>query len=345
MVVFGSVKGSPGVTCLAAGVAASWQRAVRPGASRRRTDEVDGGGDGRWRRPLLLVEADPSGGVLAARAGLGLTPGLTSLAAQARGGELSVELIARHMQVLPSGAAVLLGPIGADQARSVVSVLGGGVARFVRSRPDEEMVLVDAGRLDTDSPASPMVAVADGVVLVVRSDGEGVGQAAAWLRSRPELGGRVAFVLRAPTWGAEFVAREIANELGVAILSRLPEDLGAGAQAVTGPAGRGAARSGWWRAVAQVTGQVARLRPLVQGGPLVRASIQRSSTSGRPSARSAPRSSLLAGGSVGGGTGGDGPPDDGPGPGPGWSRPAADPATVEAAGRPGAFPVQVWGRS
>ena len=57
-----SAHGSPGVTTTALTLAATWPE----------------------DRPCLLVEADPFGGVIGARYGLGDTPGLSSLAAVAR---------------------------------------------------------------------------------------------------------------------------------------------------------------------------------------------------------------------------------------------------------------------
>lgn len=268
LVVFGSVKGSPGVSCLTAGVAACWLRREAGHSSDDGPGRSDRGGARSAVRPVVLVEADPAGGVLATRAGLPPLPGLAGLAAQARGAALSAGGVARHAQVLPSGAAVLVGPVGGDQASSVLDVLAEAVARFARSRPDMETLLVDAGRLDIDTAAWPLVDGADGLVLVVRADAEGLGQAASWLGARPELAGRVALVLRAPSAGPEFPPREVVDELGLAVLARLPTDPVSAGRAVAGPSGRGAARSAWWRAVGQVTEQVCRLRPLVFNDPV-----------------------------------------------------------------------------
>ena len=64
---------------------------------------------------MLLVEADPAGGTLAAGSGWPPEPSLVSLAAAARrGGEPS--LVWDHCQQLPGGAAVLAGP-SLDRAR------------------------------------------------------------------------------------------------------------------------------------------------------------------------------------------------------------------------------------
>lgn len=260
-IVFGSVKGSPGVSCLTAGVAACLRR-----------DGADAGARGGRRpavRPLvLIVEADPSGGVFAGRAGLAAHPGMASMAARTRGAGLSTEAVAAHVQVLPSGVGVLVGPLSGEQASSGLEVLADGLVRFGRSRPDGELLLVDVGRMDLDSAATPLVWSADGVVLVVRADREGLEQAAGWLRAAPELAGRVAVVLREPNSAAEYSPREVSDGLGVQVLGRLPVDEDA-AKAFTVVPRRAGPRGGWWRAVGQITEQVARLAPLVAGDPAV----------------------------------------------------------------------------
>ena len=92
MVAFGSVR-SCGVTTLALSLAATWP------AERR----------------VLLVEADPAGGTLAAGSGWAAEPNLVSLAAAARrGGDPS--LVWDHCQQLPGEVAVLAGP-SAGRAR------------------------------------------------------------------------------------------------------------------------------------------------------------------------------------------------------------------------------------
>ena len=64
LIAVGSVKGSPGATTFGLALAAQWP---------------DSG-------PRILAELDPSGGDLAARFALSLSPGLVSLAAAVRAG-------------------------------------------------------------------------------------------------------------------------------------------------------------------------------------------------------------------------------------------------------------------
>jgi len=250
LIVIGSVKGSPGVSCLTAGVAASRQ-----------------GGNGS----VLVIEADPTGGVAAGRSGLGAHPGMASLAIRTRGAALAAATVAEHVQVLQSGAGVLIGPVAGDEASSGLDVLAGPLARFARSRRDGELLLADVGRMHPDSAAAPLVSTADGVVLVTHADREGLEQAASWLRTAGELNGRIAVVARQPSTGLEYSPQEIADGLSVQVLGRLPHDEIA-ATAFTSAqrrAGRGdRRRGGWWRAVAQVGERVAQLKPLVSNEPM-----------------------------------------------------------------------------
>ena len=118
-----SAHGSPGVTTTAVALAATWPE----------------------HRRCLLVEADPFGGVIAARYGLGDTPGMSSLAAVARH-QFDDDMVWEHAQQLRGGVAVLVGPASADEAHVVLRDLVGGLAAWsaVQTAVD---VVVDCGRL------------------------------------------------------------------------------------------------------------------------------------------------------------------------------------------------------
>jgi hypothetical protein len=139
-----SVKASPGVTTSLLALAATWPA----------------------DRPLLLVEADPDGGDLAARAGLPPEPGLTSLAAAGRRALADGELD-RHVQSLPGGLPVIVGPADCDHATRALGMVGERLASGLAGLHDRD-VLVDCGRLRPASPATSIVAGADVVVLVAR---------------------------------------------------------------------------------------------------------------------------------------------------------------------------------
>lgn len=139
-----SAHGSPGTTTTAVALAAAWPQ----------------------HRRCLLIEADPFGGLIAARYGLGDTPGLSSLAADSRKG-LDQETLWQHVQHLPGGVAVLVGPATADEARVVLRDLSGGLSAW--SSGDGELdVIVDCGRLTAGSPALGLAGPGARVLVLAR---------------------------------------------------------------------------------------------------------------------------------------------------------------------------------
>lgn len=209
LVAVASLKGSPGVTTLCVALAARWPAPVHP----------------------LVVEADPSGGDLAMRFNLTPSPGLLSLTAAARhpgeaGAGADPGLVWRHAQGLPGDLPVVAAPPDAPRARSAVSSLaasdhlnGPGPVRSAASRP-EAVVVVDVGRLDTDSAAMPLVRAADVMVVLTRSGADDLAHLA---RRIPEIGSwsRSPVLLLA---GRGHSAAAVTRELGVTPLGRVPDD-------------------------------------------------------------------------------------------------------------------------
>jgi len=117
-------------------------------------------------RPRVVVEADPEGGVLAARwhdvVGITHEPGLLSLAA-ARDGSPE-ERLHRHAQAVHEGLELVAGPPGPAQAEACLRALGAPAARAIA---DVE-VFVDCGRLHPGSPALPWAQAAGRTLVVVR---------------------------------------------------------------------------------------------------------------------------------------------------------------------------------
>jgi MinD-like ATPase involved in chromosome partitioning or flagellar assembly len=144
-------KGSPGATAVAALVAAAWP-------------EVDAARES----PRVLLEADPEGGVLAARwhRALGVThdPGLLSLAAARDGSAL--ERLRRHGQPVGDRVELVASPPGAAQAEACLRELGDGAAQALREAP--VVCVADCGRLHPASPALPWARSADHLLLVTR---------------------------------------------------------------------------------------------------------------------------------------------------------------------------------
>ena len=198
---FGSAR-SCGVTTLVLGLAATWAAAER----------------------VLVVEADPAGGTLAAASGWPPEPSLVSLAAAARrGGDPA--LVWEHCHELPGGAAVLAGPASGEQAASALGMLGPLLGRLGEL---DAAVLVDCGRLDPRSPAAALWERADRGVLVGRPRLADLQAVASSLEGRT-LDGRVALVL---VGDGPYPDAEVAEALGLEVLGRLPWDSDA-AEALT----------------------------------------------------------------------------------------------------------------
>lgn len=147
LITLASLKASPGVTTAALAVAAMW-----PGPEK-----------------VVVVEADPAGGDLAARFALEPAPGLVSLSAAARR-EHGTQIALEHSQQLPGGLPVIAAPPAAEQAVSALDLLtGDGMPLWANLAHDPEVVvIVDCGRLDPGSYAHRLVAAADIALLVAR---------------------------------------------------------------------------------------------------------------------------------------------------------------------------------
>jgi len=144
LILVGGGKQAPGATTTAIGLGAVWP-------SERR----------------LVVEADPDGGVLAARFGLSYEPGLVSLAAATRR-ELSEADLAAHTQDLEGGLGVVCAPSAPDQMHAALEVSVGALAARLASL-GEVGVFVDVGRAwPAASMVRPLVEAADAVIVVCR---------------------------------------------------------------------------------------------------------------------------------------------------------------------------------
>lgn len=205
VVAFGSVR-SCGVTTVVLGLAATWP----PG------------------RRVLLVEADPAGGTMAAASGWPSEPSLVSLAAAARrGGDPT--LMWEHCQQLPGGVPALAAPAHGEQAHSTVGMLGPLLGRLGELGAD---VLVDCGRLDPGSPAQVLWERADTSVLVGRPRLADLQALVSWLEGR-QFDHEVGLV----TIGdGPYPDVEITEALGLEVLGRMPWDPDAAQALVSIPA-------------------------------------------------------------------------------------------------------------
>ncbi len=152
-----SLGGAPGVTVTALAMGAVW-----PTAS-----------------GAVVVEADASGGDIAAWHQLPPSPGVTDLAAATRhraGNPLS------HTQTLPGGLAVCPGPASADPAGGAVELLAtnnpalastpgsAAVGGDTATGAGPPALVVDLGRLTPRSPTAHLLSHADEALLLVGDD-------------------------------------------------------------------------------------------------------------------------------------------------------------------------------
>jgi MinD-like ATPase involved in chromosome partitioning or flagellar assembly len=154
-----SAHGSPGVTTTALALAGVWPE----------------------ERRCLLVEADPFGGVIAARFGLKDTPGLASLASVARRG-LDTEVVWRHAQQLPGGLPVLVGPPSAEQAHAVLRDFTKVLADWCAAEGALD-VIVDCGRIAPGSPVYELMVQAERVLVLTRPSPDQLRPAAHQVRT------------------------------------------------------------------------------------------------------------------------------------------------------------------
>ncbi|HEX6257252.1 MAG TPA: hypothetical protein VFZ70_15705 [Euzebyales bacterium] len=145
-IAVGAVPGAPGATTTVLALAAVWSA----------------------DRPLLVVEADPDGGVLAARRGLHPQPGLVDAVASLLRGRCDID---QHTQPLGDTVRILVAPTGAEQACATLAAVDqerwmvlarGGAA------PDDRDVIVDCGRLRANSAAIDAARCADVTLLAAR---------------------------------------------------------------------------------------------------------------------------------------------------------------------------------
>jgi hypothetical protein len=175
--------------------------------------------DPRW---VPLVEADVSGGAVAARARVGFAPGLVELAADARPGA-GVEVLARHTQRLACGVDVVVGPVRARQAGATVAALA--ACPGVLAGGDGTLVLVDVGHLAPGSAAWPLLAGAAGMVVCAAPTLEGLAAGIGLLEElrAARVAGRVWLVLCGPgEYGRPAEVEEAAG--GVPVAGVLPWD-------------------------------------------------------------------------------------------------------------------------
>lgn len=212
MIVFGAARSSPGVTTTMLALASVWSGRV------------------------LLAEASEDGGALAARFGLRLEPGTTTLAAAIRNGH-DASVLWSHVQALPGTDERLLGLVGppaAEAAQVLLRTAADRLAGLLRQVTDAD-VFIDVGRVPPEPNAAPLVAMADRFVLVARPRVEELQALAQRLPMLRGLGPAPELLLIGEQ---PYGPAEVASTLRCELLGALPNDseaaAGLGGTAPTG---------------------------------------------------------------------------------------------------------------
>lgn len=215
IVVLGSARSSPGVTTLSVALAS-------------------------WLENSVVVEADPDGGVLAVRYGLGREPGLVSLAADRSG---TPDLLLAHAQRLPGGLPVVVGPESAERTSHLWRVASDDISESLSSFAGT--AIVDVGRLRPSSPTLHLTTRASTVVVVARPVAEELIAAADRIGSLSAAGIPVGVVLLGDR---PYRPDEVVVEFGWDLLGVVATDSrAAGALSGTGGSQRVLARSAFMR--------------------------------------------------------------------------------------------------
>lgn len=208
VIVLTSASGSPGVTTTALGLALT------------------------WTRPVVLVEADPTGGsgILAGyfHGDIAHVGGLIDLALAHREGALVESLPAAMLPIPGSNALLLPGVRSHAQARSLAGMWGplaGALRALERNGQD---VIVDAGRLGLDGAPGPLMMSADLTLLAMRTTLPALSGARSWAQTLREEFERVGSASRLGALlvgeGRPYGAREVRKVLGLAVTAALPWD-------------------------------------------------------------------------------------------------------------------------
>jgi len=205
VVGFGSVRGAPGVTTTATLIA------------------------GALPDPVVLVEADLAGSVMAVRYDLGREPGLTTLAASSQPESAAWR---EHAQDA-GGVAVLVGPDSPDSARSLWRRAGPQLGRALAA--SDAIVIADLGRIGEEPPLLDDVSY---LVLLVRPIAEHLVTLSYRLSMLRNLatGLQIGVVL---IGDGNYGEVDVAGPLGVDVIGVLPNDR----QAAETLSGRGNRRS------------------------------------------------------------------------------------------------------
>lgn len=161
LIALTSASGSPGVTTTALGLALSWPR------------------------PVVLVDADPTGGrsIPAGyfRGTLPVEANIMDLALAQRRGSLASTLSSSLIQVPNSHVQLLCGPLQHNQARSLGPLWKPLAAVLRELEHNGQDVIIDAGRLGLEGMPFDLLSEADLALLVTRTHLPALLGASSWV--------------------------------------------------------------------------------------------------------------------------------------------------------------------
>lgn len=178
-----------------------------------------------WPRPVIVVEADPSGGSqMLAGYFRGLArPGLSELVLAHRQHQLAQELPARLFPAADSQASFLPGIRSPLQGPTMVGVwdeLLDALRELEASSPVD--VLVDAGRLGLVGAPAPLIGEADLTVVLAGSGLPELACLRSWLPWLRRGTAELRLLLQEP--GRPYSAADVERDLGVPVIGTLPWD-------------------------------------------------------------------------------------------------------------------------
>ena len=208
LIVLASASGSPGVTTAAVALSLSWPR------------------------PVLLVEADPTGGsaILAGylRGALPPSEALIDLAFAHRDGALVDAIPGVSTPIPGTGVALIPGTRAHGQARSLGALWEPLTAALRGLDAYGQDVIVDAGRLGLTGSPEPLIHGADAALLVTRTDLVALSGARSWAQSLRsgfvDQGALSSLGLLLVGDGAPYGAREVTKVLGLPVVASLAWD-------------------------------------------------------------------------------------------------------------------------
>lgn len=229
-----SIGGAPGATSWALLLAAAWPSGNTP--------------------ERVVLEADPDGGVLGARYGLGVDPGAVSLVA-ACGRDNQIAL-ADHGRQIQDNLWVVPGPELAETAQPVWARGANTVAAALAA--DDRTWIVDLGRLGPNSPVNPFADLASINILVAHVGNESLVQIPSRINRLAISGGTTGLILVGKTGHAN---PDLTSFSGADRVWEVPDPIDLPALVAKIVMGRRARRHMVWRTALNIAAEVAPTGP------------------------------------------------------------------------------------